>query len=70
MIYIVKNNSTDRRKVEEVISFVQDSGGIAYAFEKMKAYQQEAMDILSGFAANDARRALEELVGYVIDRKY
>jgi octaprenyl-diphosphate synthase len=70
IIYIVKNNSTDRAKVNEVISLVQSSGGIAYAQEKMKAYRQEALAILYTYPESPARLAMEELVNYVIDRKY
>ncbi len=68
--YIVKNNSTDREKVNEVIRYVQQSGGIAYAQEKMKQYKQEALQILHAFPDTPTRKAMEELVDFVIDRKY
>lgn len=70
IIYIVKNNSTDREKVNEVISYVQKSGGIGYAQEKMKQYKQEALDLLHTFPDSPQLKAMEELVNYVIDRKY
>jgi len=70
LIYIVKNNSTDRSKVNEVINYVQQSGGIGYAADKMKQYKQEALELLRSFPVSEARDAMEELVNYVIDRKY
>ncbi len=70
IIYIVKNNSTDRAKVNEVISYVQQSGGITYAQEKMKQYKEEALQILLDYPDSPARQAMEQLVNYVIDRKY
>ncbi len=70
LIYIIKNNSTDRRKVDEVIQVVQQSGGIEYATQKMYDYQQEAIDILRQFPESPARNAMEELVNFVIERKY
>jgi octaprenyl-diphosphate synthase len=70
IIYIVKNNSTDRDKVNEVIGLVQKSGGIAYAQQKMIAYRDEALQLLKTYPETPARQALEELVNYVIDRKY
>ena len=70
IIYIVKNQNTNKKKVNEVISYVQQSGGIAYAHEKMKQYQQEAINILHSYPDTPARQAMEELVNYVIDRKY
>ena len=70
IIYIIKNNSTDRKKVDEVISFVQQSGGIAYAEQKMVQYRMDALAILHSYPQSPERDAMEELVNYVIDRKY
>jgi len=70
VIYTVKNNSNDKAKVEEVIKCVQQSGGIAYAEEKMKQYKEEAIAILHTYPDTPARQAMEELVNYVINRKY
>jgi octaprenyl-diphosphate synthase len=70
IIYTVKNNSTDKKKVKEVISYVQTSGGIDYAAKKMMSYKEEALAILRKYPDTPARQAMEELVHYVIDRKY
>jgi len=70
IIYIVKNNSTDREKVNEVIDYVQKSGGIQYAQEKMMQYKADALEILNTFPDSPAMSAMKELVDYVIDRKY
>lgn len=70
IIYIVKNNSTDRSKVDEVIAMVQKSGGIEYAYDRMMNYKNEALQLLYTYPDSPARQAMEELVNYVIDRKY
>jgi octaprenyl-diphosphate synthase len=70
IIYIVKNQNTDRVKVNEVIQYVQQSGGIAYGQEKMMQYKTEALDMLHSFPDTPERRAMEELVNYVIDRSH
>lgn len=70
IIYIVKNQNTDRAKVNEVIALVKHHGGIEYAYRKMKDYQAEAMEMLATYPDSEARRAMEELVSYVIERKY
>ncbi len=70
IIYTVKNNSTDKKKVNEVISYVQQSGGIDYAAQKMQQYKEEALVILQKYPDTPARQAMRELVNYVIDRKY
>jgi octaprenyl-diphosphate synthase len=70
MIYIIKNQNKDQEKVQFVIRKVAETGGIAYATEKMNAYRDEALAILHEFADNDVRKGLEELVRYTTDRKY
>ena len=69
LINIVKNHNTDKRKVREVVEMVLAKGGIEYATEKMNQYAKKALDILHTFEDNPARRSLEELVTYTIERK-
>ena len=70
IIYIVKNQSTDRKKVDEVIQVVQKSGGIEYARDKMHIYKNKALALLKQYPESPARQAMEDLVLYAIDRKY
>jgi octaprenyl-diphosphate synthase len=70
IIYIVKNNSTDRAKVNEVIDYVQKSGGIEYARDKMLQYKLDALELLNRFPDSPELQAMKQLVEYVIDRKY
>jgi len=70
IIYIVKNQNTDRKKVEEVIDIVNKSGGIEYAAQKMNQYKEEALTLLRQYPQTPQRDAMESLVNYAIDRKY
>lgn len=70
LIYILKNQNKDKKKVREVISHVVEAGGIRYATEKMFFYRDAALDILYRFPDTEVRRALEELVRYTTDRKF
>jgi octaprenyl-diphosphate synthase len=70
LIYIVKNENTQKDKVQFLIDAVQKSGGIRYATEKMIAFRDEALAILYTFPDSDVRKALEELVRYTTDRNY
>ncbi len=70
LIYIVKNENTNKAKVRYVIDEVQKAGGINYAESKMFNYRDEALSILHQFPESDVRKALEELVRYTTDRKY
>lgn len=70
IIYIVKNNNRDKKKVQWVIDQVQAAGGITYAKEKMDAFKKEAISILHQFPESPSRQGLEDMVLFVTDRKY
>jgi len=70
IIYIIKNQNTQKDKVDFVLNAVENFGGITYATNKMFAYRDEALEILHSFPASEVREALEELVRYTTDRKY
>ncbi len=70
IIYIVKNNNKDKKKVQFVLDTVQSCGGIEYAHHKMINYRDEALEILNSFEDSEAKQALEQLVRYTTDRKY
>ena len=69
IINLIKNHSAKKFAIKEVIEFVQQSGGLTYAKEKMLQYRNEAFDILHGFSLSPARESMEELVTYVTDRE-
>lgn len=70
IIYIVKNNNRDKKKVQWVIDTVEKTGGIKYATEKMLQYKEEAIKILDQYPPSPVRAALQELVTYTTDRKF
>ena len=70
MIYIIKNQNKDPKKIKIVLDAVTATGGIIYATKKMNEYRDEALSILYQFPESDIRRGLEELVKYTTDRKY
>jgi octaprenyl-diphosphate synthase len=70
MIYIIKNNNTDKKKVQWVIEQVEQSGGISYATKKMNDYKEEALHLLHQFPETPIRKGLEDMVLFVTDRKY
>jgi octaprenyl-diphosphate synthase len=69
IIYIIKNQHTDKKKVAEVIDFVWKSGGIEYAQEAMHQYKKQALDLLAGFPKSEGRNGLEQLIWFTIERK-
>lgn len=69
IINIVKHHNEEPEQVAEVIRFVLESGGIEYARERMYEYRKKALDILSGFPENPARKSLYDLVIYTTERE-
>jgi len=70
MINIVKNDNHKKSKVNEVIAFVNNSGGIEYTIQQMNIYKDKALKLLNTFPASDSKNSLEQLVNYTINRKY
>jgi octaprenyl-diphosphate synthase len=69
IINLVKNHNEDAQKVQEVIYYVRNSGGLAYAEMQMHRYQEAAFEILNTFADHEAKLALEQLVRFTTERK-
>lgn len=69
VINIVKNHNNEPEKVNRVIEKVNQSGGIAYAKEKMLEYRNRAFELINDFPDVPAREALEKLVIYTTERK-
>lgn len=69
IINLVKNHNEDPKKIAEVIDFVRNSGGLAYAEMQMHRYQEEAFEILNTFPDHESRRSLEQLVRFTTERK-
>jgi octaprenyl-diphosphate synthase len=70
IIYIIKNQNKNPKKIKIVLDAVTNAGGITYATKKMNEYRDEALSILYQFPESDIRKGLEELVRYTTDRKY
>ncbi len=69
LIYIIKNQNTNTKKVKEVVDYVHQSGGIEYAQKVMHRYKDEALEILNQFPNNESQTSLHQLVNFVIARK-
>lgn len=69
IISIVKNDSEKPKKVKEVIEFVKQSGGIAYAQQAMNRYYQLALDTLHSLNDSEYKKSLKQLVQFTIERR-
>ncbi|QJD95393.1 polyprenyl synthetase family protein [Mucilaginibacter robiniae] len=68
IINLVKNHNEEPEKITQIISFVQQTGGLQYAETQMQKYQNEAFEILNTFPPSEARQGLEQLVRYTTER--
>ncbi|WP_031427352.1 polyprenyl synthetase family protein [Flavimarina sp. Hel_I_48] len=69
LINSVKNHNRDKTRVNEVIAFVKEKGGLEYAIGKMIALKQEALVYLDKYPDSPYKESLIAMVNYVIDRK-
>ncbi|MFY0654337.1 MAG: polyprenyl synthetase family protein [Cyclobacteriaceae bacterium] len=65
---IIKKHSENTKKVNQVIEFVKEKGGIEYAESVMNDYHKEAIEVLNSFPSSPCRTSLEQLVQFTIDR--
>ncbi|HOU47204.1 MAG TPA: polyprenyl synthetase family protein, partial [Chitinophagales bacterium] len=70
VINVVKNHNEDKDKVDELIQFITNKGGLKYAEEKMYEYKNRAFDIIKTIEQTDAKTGLIDLVNYITERKY
>jgi octaprenyl-diphosphate synthase len=70
IIYILKNKNNEANQVKKVAEIVSQSGGIKYATDKMNTYCNQAKEILNSFPESEARKGLNDMVNFIITRKY
>jgi octaprenyl-diphosphate synthase len=69
IINIVKSNSKNDKKINEVMEFVFKSGGIEYSQKLMEQYTNEALAILDEFEDSEAKTSLKQLIKFTIERE-
>jgi octaprenyl-diphosphate synthase len=70
LIYMLKNKHKNKTSIQEIITEVKASGGIAYTEEKMRLFRNQALDILKTCPQNEYTEGLTKLVKFTTDRKY
>ncbi len=68
IINTIKNHNNNKKKVAEVIKYVNEHDGINYTRNAMERYKNEALTLLNNVSDSPYKENLKELVGYVIDR--
>jgi len=69
ILRIVKHHNKNSKKVSQVVDFVEQKGGLAYADKKMKEFISQGLEILADFSDSPAKNSLIALTEYVSTRK-
>ena len=68
LINSIKNHNKNSKRVNEVINFVRQNGGLDYAVSKMKSFRKEALNLINPFPDSIYKKSLILMVNYVIER--
>ncbi|CAM1360725.1 Polyprenyl synthetase [Tenacibaculum soleae] len=69
LINSVKKHNMNKKRVKEVIAFVNTNGGLEYATAKMHSYKNKALAILNNFPESAYKNSLQQMIDYVVERK-
>ena len=70
IINSIKNHNTEKKRVAEVIKYVNEHDGINYTRKAMIEYKEKALAILAKQSNREIADKLALLVEYIIDRKH
>ena len=68
MLALVEKDELTASEIATLIQFAKDAGGIDYAFATMKRIGDEARRQLDIFPDSPARKALDDIIAYIINR--
>ncbi|HOK25244.1 MAG TPA: polyprenyl synthetase family protein [Bacteroidales bacterium] len=68
MINIVKKKKKSRDEINQVIKYVEDTGGIEYAETKMNQYRDKALAILDYYPDSEVKNSMKEFIHYTTSR--
>lgn len=69
IVNIVKRHNTNKEKVNWLINYVQEHGGITYSEKVMKQYLDDAIAILDEFPDSESKQSMLQLVHFTMARK-
>lgn len=68
IINSIKNYNTDKKRITEVINYVNKHDGINYTRKAMEQYKNDALQILENVSDSPYKTNLKQLVEFVIER--
>lgn len=68
ILRLLRSKKKKDRDLEEIKNAVIQSGGMDYSRDKMNEYKAKALELLYHFPDNSARKALEQIIEFIINR--
>ena len=69
LINIIKNQNENSQAVQRAVSLVKENGGIVYSHNQMTIYANKALELIKEIPENEAKKSLELLVDYTMNRE-
>lgn len=66
---LINNGRNKHKDLQEVIEFVKEYDGIHYAYKRMHAFKDMALDLLNDISVSKAKESLIKLVDFTISRE-
>ena len=70
IINVLKKHNENKHKVNALIDFIKQKGGIEYTIKRMNEFKDKALALLHQFTETDSRNSLERLLMYTIERQF
>lgn len=69
LINSIKRHNKNQKRVQQIIQYVKDNGGIEYTKKVMHEYSDKALKMLDEFPDSEYKDSLITMVTYVMERK-
>lgn len=69
LINSIKRHNKNQKRVQQIIQYVKDNGGIEYTKKVMHEYNAKALKVLDEFPDSEYKDSLITMVTYVMERK-
>jgi len=69
LVNSIKRHNKNQKRVQQIIQYVKDNGGIEYTKKVMHEYSDKALKVLDEFPDSEYKNSLITMVTYVMERK-
>lgn len=69
LVNSIKRHNKNQKRVQQIIQYVKDNGGIEYTKKVMHEYSDKALKVLDEFPDSEYKDSLITMVTYVMERK-